>query len=65
MNIKSPQFFLSLIIVGAFVLITVIFALAPIIGGTSLEEIKENFKLFSSAYSGIVGIIVGYYFGKA
>ena len=65
MDLKSPRFILSLIIVGAFVLITVIFAIAPILAGTSLDEVTKNFNLFSSAYSGIVGIIVGFYFATA
>ena len=65
MEISTARLTLSIIIVGAFVLTTLIFALAPIFAGTPLSEIIENFKLFSSAYSGIVGMIVGFYFGKS
>lgn len=55
---------LSIIVVSAFVGVTAIVALTPILAGTPFQESTEHLKTFSSVYSGIVGIIIGFYFGK-
>jgi hypothetical protein len=64
MQVSKLQAILSILIVGVFVGITAIIALVPIIGGYPAEKFTDHLKTFSSLYSGIVGLVVGFFFGK-
>ena len=64
MEISKAQATISIVVVSAFVLFTGIIALTPVIGGYPPGEYTEHLKTFSSLYSGIIGLIIGYYFGK-
>ena len=64
MEISKVQAIISILVVAAFILATSIIALTPVLGGYPPEGYTEHLKTFSSLYSGIIGLIVGYYFGK-
>ena len=64
MKISMLQAILSILIVGVFLTVTAIIALTPVLGGYPPEPFTEHLKTFSSLYSGIIGLIVGYFFGK-
>lgn len=63
MKVTKLQATLAVIVVTIFTLVTAIMALAPLIGVDSTTSL-EHLKAFSSIYGGIVGIIIGYFFGK-
>jgi hypothetical protein len=64
MKVSRLQAVLSILIVGFFVLISAIIALTPVLGGYPPQPYTELLKTFSTLFSGIVGLIVGYFFGK-
>jgi len=64
MEIGKVQAIISIVVVAAFILITGIIALTPVIGGYPPDGYTEHLKTFASLYSGIIGLIVGFYFGK-
>ena len=64
MKISMLQAILSILIVGVFLIVTAIIALTPVLGGYPPEPFTEHLKTFSSLYSGIIGLIIGYFFGK-
>lgn len=64
MKISKLQAILSILIVGVFLIVTAIIALTPVLGGYPPEPFTEHLKTFSSLYSGIIGLIIGYFFGK-
>lgn len=56
---------LALVTVIGFVSISAILAIVfPLLALASPEKMMTYLKDLSSIYSGIVGIIIGYYFGK-
>ena len=55
---------IALIIVISFITIYGIMALLPYIMGLPPHEYTEHMKEYESMYSGIIGIIIGYYFHK-
>lgn len=55
---------LSLLVVGAFVLTTTLVTLAPVLTGKPPETYNELLKDYWSLFSGIMGLIIGFYFGK-
>lgn len=55
---------LAVLICATFLLVSATIALAPIIGGYPPELFTEHLKTFSSMYSGVIGVVVGYFFGK-
>jgi len=57
---------LAITIVGVFMLITGVLALYPIFTPSSvqLSAYADFFAKTSSVYTGIIGVIVGYYFGR-
>jgi hypothetical protein len=64
MKVSLLQAILSILIFLVFLIVTATIALAPVLGGYPLEPYTEHLKSFASLYTGIVGIIIGYYFGK-
>mgnify|MGYP006290737521 CR=1 FL=1 len=64
MKISKLQAILSILIVGVFLIVTAIIALTPVLGGYPPEPFTEHLKTFSSLYSGIIGLIIGYFFVK-
>jgi hypothetical protein len=64
MHIGRVQAILSIIVVASFVLVTGIIALTPVVGGYPPAPFTEHLKTFSSLYSGVVGIVIGFYFGR-
>ena len=64
MKISMLQAILSILIVGVFLAVTTIIALTPVLGGFPPEPFTEHLQTFASLYSGIVGLIVGFFFGK-
>lgn len=63
MHVTRLQALLSVLVVMTFLGITAIVALTPVVGGYPPGPYTEHLKTFSSLYSGIVGIVIGYYFG--
>lgn len=51
-------------VVGVFLAVTAIVALTPVLGGYPPAQYSEHLKTFSSLYSGIVGLVVGFFFGR-
>lgn len=64
MKVSTLQAVLSIMIVAAFLLVTAIVALTPVLGGYPPEPFTEHLKTFASLYSGIIGLIVGFFFGR-
>lgn len=64
MKISTLQAILSILIVVVFLSVTAIVALTPVLGGYPPEPFTEHLKTFSSLYSGIIGLIVGFFFGR-
>jgi len=64
MKVSAVQAVLSILIVLVFLTVTATVALTPVLGGYPPEPFTEHLKTFTSIYSGIIGIIVGFFFGK-
>jgi hypothetical protein len=66
MNIRNVQSILAIALVGIFVIITGFMAIFPLIskGAIDLGGYADYFVKTSSVYTGIIGVIIGYYFGK-
>ena len=65
MQTDKAQAVISIIIVGAFVVVSSIIALAPVLGGYPPAGYTEHLKSYTSVYAGAIGLVLGYYFGKA
>jgi hypothetical protein len=64
MTVGRLQAILSILVVGTFLLVSAAIALTPVVGGYPPGEYSEHLKTFASLYSGIIGIVIGFYFGK-
>ena len=67
MGVRRVGAFLAIIVVGVFMLITGTMAIYPLFGKTNvaLNEYADFFSKTASVYTGIIGVIVGYYFGRS
>lgn len=65
MNIEKVRTWLALLLVGGFSLVTFLTVILAVVGFLSWSAGIEMLKSFSSVYSGFVGIVIGYYFGKS
>lgn len=65
MEISKVQAIISISVVAAFIIVTSIIALTPVLGAAPAGEYTEHLKTFTSVYSGIIGLIVGFYFGRS
>ncbi|GKS69656.1 hypothetical protein W03_16600 [Nitrosomonas sp. PY1] len=64
MKINTLQAILSILIVTVFLGVTAVVALTPVLGGYPPEPYTEHRKTFSALYSGIIELIVGFFFGR-
>ena len=67
MTTSQVRAILAISIVGGVFLVSAILAIAPSAVG-NLQDMKEHLELlkeFSALFSGVVGTIIGYYFGKS
>ena len=57
---------LAIMVVGVFMLLTAFISLFPLWSDKAVEfsSYSDYFSKTSSVYTGIVGVIIGYYFGK-
>jgi hypothetical protein len=60
----KPQDIISLFVVVVFVLVTVALTMIPLVAGLPVQEYAGSMERFASLYSGIVGTVLGYYFGR-
>jgi len=64
MNISIVRAIISIVVVLGFFIVSAGIVLTPVIGGYPPEPYTDHLKTFGSLYSGIVGLIIGFYFGK-
>ncbi len=64
MSASKVRAILSICVVAVFLLVTSVIALAPVLGGYPVEPFREHLKDWGSIYSGIVGLIIGFYFPR-
>lgn len=67
MSLRNVRSLLAIIVVGMFMIITGFLALYPLLTQqqVALNSYVDFFLKTSSVYTGIVGVVVGYYFGRA
>jgi ABC-type Fe3+-siderophore transport system permease subunit len=67
MKMRSVRAFLAIAVVGVFMAITATMALFPLFSPSQvqLSSYADFFAKTSSVYTGIVGVIIGYYFGRS
>jgi len=67
MNTSKVRATLAISVVGVFIFLTAFLALFPLLTKqqVQLTEYSDFFTKIASVYSGIVGVIVGYYFARA
>ena len=65
MNVNRLQAIISIVVVIAFAVVTSVIALTPVIGGYPPENYKEYLETYASIFTGTLGLIFGYYFGKS
>lgn len=64
MEVSKVQAFLGIVVVLVGVVTTAIIGLTPVVGGYPTEPYTEHLKIFGSVYGGIIGIVIGFFFGK-
>jgi hypothetical protein len=64
MKISTVRAVISILIVACFLGVTSVIALTPVVGKYPPSDYTEHLKTWASLYSGLVGLILGYYFGK-
>ena len=66
MSIRKVRAILAIAVVGVFMFITGFMAIYPLITETKvgLNDYADFFAKTASVYTGIIGVIVGYYFGR-
>ncbi len=64
MKVSKLQAILAISVISVFLIITAIIALVPVVGGYPPDEYTKHLQTFSSLYSGIVGLIIGFFFGR-
>jgi hypothetical protein len=67
MRLNNVRAILAAAVVGTFMGITGFMAIYPLLSRTpvNLDAYSSFFAKTASVYTGIVGVIVGYYFGRA
>ncbi len=67
MNLSTVRATLALMVVGVFMGITAFMAIFPLVTETKvgLGDYADFFAKTASVYTGIIGVIIGYYFGRA
>ena len=65
MKTKTVRSWIAFLIIGVFMLMSVIVACYPFLKPNSnLDALASYFSKISSSYSGIIGVIIGYYFAR-
>lgn len=64
MNEDKIRQHLSYAIVGGFLLIVILLFIVVIIGYMDIDSAKDLIKSLSTVFSGLIGVIIGYYFSK-
>jgi uncharacterized membrane protein HdeD (DUF308 family) len=64
MSTRAVRAFIAIAVVGVFMLITGFMALFPLLSKAQvdLNQYADFFAKTASVYTGIIGVIVGYYF---
>lgn len=67
MPINRVRAFLAIAVVGVFMLITAFMAIFPLVSPANVDlgKYADFFAKTASVYTGIIGVIIGYYFGRA
>ena len=67
MNLSTVRATLALMVVGVFMSITGFMAIFPLVteAKVGLGEYADFFAKTASVYTGIIGVIIGYYFGRS
>jgi hypothetical protein len=67
MGVASVRSFLAISVVGVFMFITGFLAIYPLVTDqqVQLSSYADFFVKTSGVYTGIIGVIIGYYFGRA
>jgi uncharacterized membrane protein HdeD (DUF308 family) len=67
MNVNRIRAIIAIVVIGVFMLITAIMAIYPLFAETKVElnTYSDFFAKIASVYTGIIGVIVGYYFGRS
>ncbi|QEM11158.1 hypothetical protein [Mucilaginibacter rubeus] len=63
----TPRTIIAYVIIGTYTCLTVVAVIYPVLGIRSfdLEKFSAYFSKISGAFTGLVGVIIGYYFGKS
>jgi len=61
---QTVRAILSLVVVVSFILVSAVIALAGVLTDNPPDKYADQLKTYTAATSGIIGIILGYYFGK-
>lgn len=66
MSTERVRAFIAIVVVGVFMLITGVMALFPLLSPRNVDVniYADFFSKTASVYTGIVGVIIGYYFGR-
>jgi len=66
MTTPHVRAFLAILVVGVFIGLTATMALFPMLSKQQVElsQYADFFTKIASVYSGIVGVIIGYYFAR-
>jgi hypothetical protein len=67
MGIRAVRAFLAISVVGVFMFITAFMAIFPLVtpAKVDLGQYADFFAKTASVYTGIIGVIIGYYFGRS
>lgn len=67
MSANTVRSILAISIIGVFMFITAFLVIFPLVTSKviQLAEYADFFVKASGVYTGIIGVIVGYYFGRA
>lgn len=65
MTLETTRNIVAIIIVAGFVLTAAIIGLVPVLGLGKTDVSTQYLQTYSSVYSGVVGTIMGFYFGKS
>ena len=67
MSIRAMRAVLGILVVGLFMVITAAMALFPLFAPVNVDlgRYSDYFSKTASVYTGIVGVVVGYYFGRS
>jgi len=67
MGVRQVRAFLAITVVGVFMFITAFMAIFPLVtpAKVDLSQYADFFAKTASVYTGIIGVIIGYYFGRA